>query len=103
MTRFTVGFIPESWAAVQAQVRYIADEQHAPENAARWFNRLLATVDSLEFMPERYQVDPAQTAARGTEVRRLVFERTYLLFYVIDHARLQVTIVLFTHGARRMP
>ena len=54
-------------------------------------------------MPTRYGVDEEQTAAHGTEVRRLVFERTYLLFYTIDEAHLRVTVVRFAHGARSNP
>ena len=88
---------------MQVRARYIAADRQAPENAARWFNRLLVAVRSLQLMPERNGVDHGQTAAYGAEVRRLVFERTYLLFYTIDHTQRQVTVVRFSHGARSNP
>jgi plasmid stabilization system protein ParE len=100
---YKVEFTNEAWAAVEAQVRYIAVERMAPENAGRWLVRLLAAVKTLENLPKRHRVDQRQTAATGTEIRRLVFERTYLLFYTVDDVRRRVDIVSFRHGAKENP
>ncbi len=54
-------------------------------------------------MPDRNPVDADMTAALNGDVRRLVFERTYLIFYLVDESRQQVTVVAFRHGARRGP
>ena len=54
MTRYTVHFTDEAWVPIQAQVRYIAIENHSPENASRWLARLLDAIDTLEQLPQRH-------------------------------------------------
>ena len=54
-------------------------------------------------MPDRFGVDAEQTAAVGVEVRRMIFERTYLMFYSVERRQQQVTVVSFRHGAQRGP
>ena len=98
--RYTIGYSQEAAASLRAQVRYIAVDQQAPDNAAGWLGRVMAAVRSLEVLPTRYGVDAEQTAAMGFEVRRLVFEQTYLIFYTIDDAQQRVTVVTFRHGAQ---
>ncbi len=103
MTQYTTGFAEDAWAAVQAHATHIAVDQQSPVNSARWLARVLDAVRTLQFMPERFAVDQRQSADLGHEVRRLVFERTYLLFYAIDDVRQHVNVVVFRHGARRGP
>jgi plasmid stabilization system protein ParE len=103
MTEYTVEFAEEAWRAVEAQVRYIAIEKQAPENASRWLNRLLAAIETLEQIPRRFKVDPDQTQMHGIDVHRLVFERTYLVFYTVDDARRRVNVVSFRHGRQEPP
>lgn len=100
MTRYTVELTDEAWAAIETQVRYIAVDRQAPENAARWSNRLLKAIDELETLPRRHPVNDAQTAEHGVEIRRMVFEKTYLIFYTLDEDTRRVVVVSFRHGAR---
>jgi len=51
-------------------------------------------------MPQRYGVDKQQTQLHGTDVYRMVFERTYLVFYTIDETHGRVNVVSFRHGAQ---
>jgi plasmid stabilization system protein ParE len=100
MKRCTVHFTDEAWEPIRAQIRYIAIEKHAPDNASRWLVRLLDAINELELMPHRYGVDEGLTGAHGTDVHRMVFERTYLVFYAIDEKRGRVNVVSFRHGAQ---
>ena len=103
MTEYRVEFADEAWQAIEAQVRYIAVAKQAPENASRWVNRLMAAIDALEQIPRRFIVDPDQTRMHGIEVHRMVFERTYLVFYTVDDKRRRVNVVSFRHGAQEPP
>lgn len=100
MKRYQVHFADEAWQSIQAQVRCIAVENNAPENASRWLARVVDAVDALEQFPDRHGVDEAEPDLHGVELRRMVFERTYLVFYAIDEGRNCVNIVSFRHGAR---
>ncbi len=100
MIQYTVNLTDEAWAAIEAQVRYIGVERQAPENAARWVNRLLNAIDGLEMLPRSHAVDERQTAKHGIEIRRMVFEQTYLVFYTIDDEQRRVIVVSFRHTAR---
>jgi plasmid stabilization system protein ParE len=100
MKQYTVHFTDEAWDPIEAQVRYIAIEKQAPESASRWLARLLEEIDTLEQMPQRYGLDEYQTRTHGTDVHRMVFERTYLVFYTIDQERSRVDVISFTHGAQ---
>ncbi len=100
MTRYTVHLTDEAWEPIQAQVRYIAIEKQAPENASRWLARLLDAIDTLERIPRRHGLDEHQTHMHGADVYRMVFEQTYLVFYTIDQERRRVDVVSFRHGAQ---
>lgn len=100
MMRYAVGYSERAEAEVQAQVHYIAIDKRSPVNAARWLRRLRLAVEKLELMPDRNGVDAEQSAVLGFEVRRMVFERTYLVFYVVDEAERRVTVTIFRHGGR---
>ena len=101
MTQYAVHFTDEAWETIQAQVRYIAIEGQAPERASRWLARLLNVIDTLEQLPKRHLVDKRQTQIHGTDVHRIVFERTFLVFYTIDEKHRHVNIVSFRHGAQQ--
>ena len=103
MTRYTTSISEEASAAIDAQATYIAVDQRSPLNSARWLARVMAAVRALQVMPDRFGVDQEETLALGREVRRLVFERTYRLFYTIDEPQQHVAIVIFRHGARDRP
>jgi plasmid stabilization system protein ParE len=97
---YKVEIADEAWRAIEAQVRYIAAEGQAPERAAKWADRLLAAVGMLERMPRRFVLDRDQTKILGVKVHRLVFERTYLVFYAVDDAQKRVNVLSFRHGAQ---
>lgn len=83
MSHFSVHIANEAWHEIMRKIRYIAIDRQAPVNAARWSNRLLKLIDDLGRMPRRHTVDEHLSHAHGTDVYRLVFEQTYLLFCTI--------------------
>lgn len=100
MKHFTVEIADEAWREIESQIRFIAVDRQAPVNAARWSNRLLKAITDLELMPGRHTLDEALSREHGTDIHRMVFEQTYLVFYTINEVEQRVTIVSFRHGAR---
>ena len=54
--KYKVILSPEAAAQAEAAYRWI--EKFAPENAARWYNRLLDKIYSLEDFPTRCSIAP---------------------------------------------
>ena len=100
MKHFTVEIADEAWREIESQIRFIAVDRQAPVNAARWSNRLLKAITDLELMPRRHTLDERLSRELGTDIYRMVFEQTYLVFYTINEVEQRVTIVSFRHGAR---
>ena len=98
MTRYEVALTEAALAAIRAQARYIAIEAEAPGNAARWLQRILDSVDSLEQWPRR-AAKAEEDAFVEFEVRRLVVDSHLLLFTVDDEHR-KVWIIGLRHGHR---
>ena len=97
---YQVVYTEQFHSAIDAQLTYFA-EQGAPESrVANWLTELLALVDSLSQSPYRFAVAEPESAALGTEIRRLTFG-DYLAFYRVDQTRREVQLLGFRHGARR--
>ena len=52
---YTVRITPAAEASIRGQARYIAIDEQAPLNAARWLQRIDAAADSLAQWPRRYR------------------------------------------------
>lgn len=78
--------------------RYIAEDQHAPENARRWSDRVYEAIESLHYHPYRCEL-AAENAYRDYEIRRLRIGR-YLVLYSVDENQQRVYVIGFRHGAR---
>lgn len=86
-------------AAIGEQVRYIKDEQQAPQNAATWLGRVWTAIDGLELMPMRHSV------AEGYDhlpyvVRRVLVDR-HLVLFTVDEAAKVVYVIGLRHGSSR--
>jgi toxin ParE1/3/4 len=75
--------------AIGDYIREVAGESIAE----RFVARIIATVESLEFMPTRHRIRPEL----GADLRVIGF-RKYLIFYTV--LKDEVTIVRVLHGAR---
>jgi plasmid stabilization system protein ParE len=66
---FEVQLSPQALADVEAA--YLWMRERSETGAARWYNRLMDSIDSLAELPERYGL--AREAARvGTELRQML-------------------------------
>jgi plasmid stabilization system protein ParE len=83
---------------IRGMVRYIGRD--SPERAAQWKNRLLACIRSLTSLPLEFAVDRPSSDRMGYDVRKVAFERTYLVFYSVDQSTRTVNVLCVRHGAR---
>lgn len=86
--------------AIQAQARYIAIEQQAPEAAQRWLERVFDASDTLAEMPYRCAL-AAENDFRPYEIRWLGVGDFMLLFTVVEESK-TVWVIGARHG-RRLP
>lgn len=85
---------------IREQARYIAVEQHAPEAASRWLERVLAASDTLAEMPRRCALAP-ENDYRPYEIRWLGVG-TFVLLFTVDETARTVYVIGARHG-RRLP
>ena len=97
MKKFQVRVTDLVHLQIDEQVVYIAKD--SVDRALAWEERLLAFIDWLgEF--HGHALDEFASEQFGSPVRKVVFEQTYLLHYVIDEGAGVVRVVNFRHGAR---
>lgn len=80
------------------QVLYIARD--SIDNALAWEDRLRTEIRQIGSLPTGYAIDQAASVRLGQEVRKMVFEKTYLVFYRVNAKRRSVELLNFRHGAR---
>mgnify|MGYP002623682436 CR=1 FL=1 len=97
--RYSVRITPLAEAAIREQARYIAVEQKAPLNAARWLERIHAAADTLGTWPRRCAL-AEEDAHRPYEIRKLSVDG-YLLLFTIDQATHTVWIIATRHGRQQ--
>jgi plasmid stabilization system protein ParE len=95
--RLTVLIPPIVQEQIRAQVFYIA--QDSIDNALAWEDRLRAAIDAIGKAPG-HAIDEDASGRLGYVIQKYVFERTYLIHYVVDGAAGTVRLVNFRHGAR---
>ena len=78
--------------------RYIAIELCEPETARNKISDIRATLENLNFMPERhplYRDEPLKSMG----IRILPFEK-YLILYYVDNLKSEVNIVRIIYGGK---
>jgi plasmid stabilization system protein ParE len=95
-----VEIVPEVLDDIRVQVRFIA--QDSIDNALAWEDRIMAALAALADF-HGHALDTDAGSRLGYPVRKLVFERTYLIHYHVDEAADLVRVVRFRHGARFPP
>lgn len=83
---------------ILAQVLHIAED--SIDRALAWEDRLRSAIRDLGILPGKCAVDEEVSSRYGDEVRKLVFERTYLVFYWINESARTIDILQFRHGAQ---
>ena len=97
MNRLPVIVPAEVKEQIRAQVRYIARD--SVDNALAWEDRVRAALDALADT-HGHAVDADASERTGRELRKVAFERTYLIHYRVNAQPPSVEVVGFRHGAR---
>jgi plasmid stabilization system protein ParE len=97
--RYHVIILPRAFDDIFAICAYI--ERDSPQNAASVAQRILDSIDSLDFLPRRYRVhehrsDPAKTV-------HAMPMPPFIIYYRIDELPRAVRILAVVHGSRRQP
>jgi plasmid stabilization system protein ParE len=95
--QFAVIVAPEVEEQITAQVLHIAADSLG--NALVWEARLRSAILAIGETPGQ-AVDEQASDRLGYIVHKVVFERTYLIHFVVDERAATVRIVNFRHGAR---
>src|SRR5688572_25279273 len=94
--RYKVRITDRALADLDSIFQFI--HRHSPQNASRMIERILSSIDRLEWLPGRYRI-VTRRASQPQQVRSMPV-RPYLVRYQIDRARRLVDIVAVKHGAR---
>jgi plasmid stabilization system protein ParE len=95
--RLEVEISPHVEQQILEHVLYIARD--SIDYAIAWERRLRAAIDAIGDLPG-HAIDEVASLRAGGAIRKIVFERTYLVFYQIHDSAGAVEIVNFRHGAR---
>ena len=98
MNQYRVIISPDVEEQIRAQVLYIARD--SIDNALPREDRLRAGILHLGSLPTGFAIDEAASARLGQEVRKLVFDKTYLIFYRVNAKGHTIDLLNFRHGAR---
>jgi plasmid stabilization system protein ParE len=85
-------------AQVVDQMLYISAD--SIDHAFAWESRILSAMDILGEFPFRFPIDSAAFDRFGQCIRKMIFEKIYLVFCVVNDANQTVHIVNLRHGAR---
>jgi plasmid stabilization system protein ParE len=83
---------------IAEQVLHIALD--SIDNALAWEARVIKAIERIGEVPG-HSIDEDASERLGYEVRKVVFEGTYLIHYQVDDDAGIATVINFRHGARR--
>jgi plasmid stabilization system protein ParE len=96
--RYRVTISPYILELIHSHTVYIARDSVA--NALAWEERLLDAIRAIADAPMASAIDQDGTERIGEEVRKIVFERTFLVHYRVNEQKRLVEVIGFRHGAR---
>ena len=82
---------------IREQVLFIA--RHSIDNALNWENRLRIAIVGIGVLSAHAMNDDASDRL-GQKVQKMVFEKTYLIHYIINEKNEAVEVINFRHGAK---
>ncbi len=88
----------DALAGVAEFLDFIAETQQMPLTAQRWWEKALAKVETLRYMPRRCPLAP-ENEFSSHELRMLIVDRCLFIFHVDDETS-TVRVVKFRHGSR---
>jgi plasmid stabilization system protein ParE len=96
---YRVRIADTAWNEIDQAYEWLA--WNAPETAERWKEKLLGSIDSLSYFPERSPRAP-ESAAFGTKLRELRFGKRQRAYRIVFQIRGSTVYVLrVRHAARR--
>lgn len=90
---------PETFAALERHVDYIAVECQSPINAERWLGKALSALQTLKTFPNRCPPAPENANYEHT-IRALVVDRCLFIYRVDEQAKV-VRVIDFRHGSQQ--
>ena len=97
MKQLAVIIAPIVQYQIDQQVLYIA--QDSIDNALAWENRVREAIEDIGKI-SGHAIDQQASSRFGYTVRKVVFERTYIIHYWIDESAGAVRVINFRHGTR---
>ncbi len=98
---FKVVYSPESIDDLRAIYLYIANELKEPETARKQIDRIRSKIRGLDSFPGKYaKVEWAPWS--DMDMRRISVDN-YLVFYLVNNEKSEVTIVRVFYGGRDIP
>ncbi len=98
MNKYRVTISDEALVGVEKYLNYIANDQAAPLNAARWWDKAVEKIFSLDQFPLRYPYAP-ENEFEDLTIRMLIVDRC-LFLYIVDEEQATVRILRFRHGSQ---
>lgn len=98
--KFRVIIRDEAIAAIDAYLDYLEEDSKDPIVAVRWWQKAIAKVKTLEYMPRRCPLAP-ENAKSELELRMLIVDQCLFVFHVADQDQ-AVYVVRFRHGSREV-
>ncbi len=98
MKRYRISISPDVEESINSQFAYIALD--SIDRALAWKRRLHMAIKDIANMPGKCAVDEAISDRLGQEIRKMTFERTYLVYYRINEPMRTIEIHHFRHGAQ---
>ena len=97
--RYRVDITARALQEIDEQLAWLADR--SPSGAARWHEKLIAAVDSLEEDPMRCPFAPENDWHLGNELRQLRFGKRRGLYRILFEIRGRVVYILrVRHGSQ---
>lgn len=98
MTDYRIEITDRAQQSIDAYAAHIEDQTGSIRVAHRWVQRIYDAVETLRYMPDRY--DTAEDGIYCSyEVRRLLVGE-YLVLYHVEEANRRVAVLNFRHGSK---
>lgn len=97
---YRIKITADAKAVILEQARYIANDRHAPLNAARWLSEVYKAADSLEHWPRRCRRAP-EDRFRDFEIRKRVVKGFTLLFTIVEDTK--TVWIIGARGSGQLP
>ena len=100
MKTYRVILSDEALQGVEQYLDYIIEQTGLPNIAARWWEKAVEQIYSLDHMPHRCPLAPENETSRY-ELRMLIVDSCLFIYHVVEDEE-KVNIVKFRHGRQQV-